>query len=195
MNKARIYRSLQIAGLVCLALVTMLVIGLLTTERPVHALPEFSARTGEACGTCHVNPGGGGPRTMRGLLWAANGRPDEVPTLGNILLAPGVSDGGELYDIACANCHGFAGEGLFGTALTGTGLSESKISSTIERGRERSGMPAYGGQFTDAQMEELVAFVAGIASGRIDPPPASYPLLEGELSCNPDPAVDNCKGN
>ena len=186
---------MQIAGLVCLALATTLVIGLATKERPVHALPEFSERTGEACGACHVNPGGGGPRTMRGLLWAAQGRPDEVPTLGNILLAPGVSDGGELYDIGCANCHGFAGEGLFGTAITGTGLSESKIRSSIERGRERSGMPAYEGQFTDEQMDVLVDFVAGIASGRIEPPPVSYPLPEGELSCGPNLAVDNCQGN
>jgi mono/diheme cytochrome c family protein len=195
MKKAQIYRILQIAGLVCLALATMLVIGLVTRERPVHALPEFSERTGEACGACHVNPGGGGPRTMRGLLWAAQGRPDEVPTLGNILLAPGVSDGGELYDIACASCHGLAGEGLFGTALTGTGLSESKVKSSIERGRERSGMPAYEGQFTDEQMDVLVDYVAGIASGRIEPPPLSYPLPEGELNCNPNPAVDNCQGN
>ena len=195
MKKGQIIRILQITGLVCLALATTMVIGLATKERPVHALPEFSARTGEACGACHVNPGGGGPRTMRGMLWAAQGRPDEVPTLGDILLAPGVSDGGELYDIGCANCHGFAGEGLFGTALTGTGVSESKVKSSIERGRERSGMPAYEGQFTDEQMEILVAFVAGIASGSIEPPPASYPLSEGELSCNPDPAVDNCQGN
>ena len=195
MKKEQIYRSVQIVSFVFLALATMLVIGLATKEQPVHALPEFSARTGEACGACHVNPGGGGPRTMRGLLWAAQGRPDAVPTLGDILLAPKVSDGGELYDIACASCHGFAGEGLFGTALTGTGLSESKVKSTIERGRQRSGMPAYEGQFTAEQMEVLVAFVAGIASGQIEPPPASYPLPEGEFVCNPDPAVDSCQGN
>ncbi len=195
MKRAQIARLLQIAALVCLALATSMVIGLMTEERPAHALPEFSARTGVACGTCHVNPGGGGPRTMRGLLWAAQGRPDSVPTLGDILVAPGVNDGGELYDIACANCHGFAGEGLFGSALTGTGLSESKIQSSIERGRERSGMPAYEGQFTDEQLQVLVAFVAGIASGSIEPPPASYPLPEGKLACIPDPAKDNCKGN
>jgi len=122
MKKARIVRLIQLAGLVSLALATSMVIGLVIEERPVHALPEYVERTGVSCGVCHVNPGGGGPRTMRGLLWSAQGRPDEVPTLGNILLAPGVSDGGELYDIACANCHGFAGEGLFGTALTKRGL-------------------------------------------------------------------------
>ncbi|MBI5291045.1 MAG: hypothetical protein HY872_04105 [Chloroflexi bacterium] len=27
--------------------------------QPVHALPEYAARTGEACATCHVSPGGG----------------------------------------------------------------------------------------------------------------------------------------
>jgi mono/diheme cytochrome c family protein len=35
--------------------------------QPVHALPEYAARTGEACATCHVSPGGGGPRA--GPLW------------------------------------------------------------------------------------------------------------------------------
>jgi len=56
-------------------------------------------------------------------------------------------------------------------------------------------MPAYTGQFTDEQLGLLVAFVDGIASGRIEPPPVSYPLPEGELSCNPNATTDNCQGN
>jgi hypothetical protein len=46
-----------------------------------HALPEYATRTGQQCSTCHVNPAGGGPRTLRGLLWLAQGRPDQVPPL------------------------------------------------------------------------------------------------------------------
>ncbi|MFQ5398844.1 MAG: c-type cytochrome [Anaerolineae bacterium] len=194
MKKANFVKIVQMGGLVVVAIVTILVTGLMTRERPVHALPEYAARTGEACATCHVNPGGGGPRTLRGLLWAANGRPDAVPVL-DLLIAPGVEDGAELYDIACAGCHGFAGEGLFGIALTGSGLRESKIRSTTERGRERSGMPAFEGQFTDDQMDALVTFVGGIASGQIEPQPNSYELPPAEFTCNPAPGAEKCGGN
>ena len=32
----------------------------LDAEQAAHALPEFTERTAEPCGACHVNPGGGG---------------------------------------------------------------------------------------------------------------------------------------
>lgn len=182
----------------CLCLLATTVYLLTSTaagSQTVHALPEFAARTGEACGACHVNPGGGGPRTMRGMLWAAKGRPEEVPQLTNILLAPGVGDGAELYDIACAACHGFSGEGLFGTALVGTGLQESKVRTTILRGRERSGMPGYESQFTDDQLDALVTFVSGIASGRLEPQPDRYPLPPAISSCAEAGGTERCGGN
>ena len=194
MKKANFVKTLQVSTLILLAVGTIFVAGLMTKERPAHALPEYAARTGEPCATCHVNPGGGGPRTLRGLLWAGSGRPDQVPIL-DVLTAPGVEDGPELYDIACAGCHGFAGEGLFGIALTGSGLSESKIRSTIERGRERSGMPAFESQFSDDQLQSLVAFVTGIASGSLEPQPNSYALPPAEFTCNPAPGTEKCGGN
>ncbi len=195
MNKVSIRKIGQWVGLAGLLVALIVAVKLTANSQSVHALPEYAARTGEACGTCHVNPGGGGPRTLRGLLWAARGRPDQLPQLGNILAAPGVADGAELYDIACAGCHGVAGEGLFGTAITGTGLRQSKIRSTILRGRERSGMPPFEGQFTDEQLEALVAFTAGIASGELEPPPMSYPLPPAEFGCNPSPDAPRCGGN
>ncbi len=195
MNKISIRKIGQWIGLMGLFIALVTAVKLTATDQSVHALPEYAPRTGEACATCHVNPGGGGPRTLRGLLWAARGRPDQVPQLGNILLAPGVDDGAELYDIACAGCHGLAGEGLFGTVITGSGLRESKIKSTILRGRERSGMPGYEGQFTESQLDVLVAFTAGIASGSIDPPPMSYPLPPAEFGCSPTPETAVCGGN
>ncbi|MFQ5436118.1 MAG: c-type cytochrome, partial [Anaerolineae bacterium] len=178
-----------------LFIVLFVVVKLTTGSEAAHALPEYASRTGEACSTCHVNPGGGGPRTLRGLLWAARGRPDQLPQLGNILVAPGVDDGAELYDIACAGCHGLQGEGLFGTTLVGSGLRESKIRSTIARGRERSGMPGYEGQFTEAQLDALVEFAAGIASGRIEPLPMSYLLPPAEFGCSSAPETATCGGN
>ncbi|MEK6221402.1 MAG: cytochrome c [Chloroflexota bacterium] len=174
---------------------SIVIMGGILGENAAHALPEFVDRTGEPCATCHVNPGGGGPRTLRGLLWSAQGRPEEVPVLGNILVAPGINDGIELYDIACASCHGAAGEGLFGVSLVGSGIEENKIKSNILRGRERSGMPAFEGQFTAIQLDTLVAYVTGIASGEFDPAPASYPLDPGKLVCSNYPENIKCGGN
>lgn len=46
---------------------------LLIAPRPAHALPKFAAQTGLACGKCHVNPAGGGPRNAFGKAFQANG--------------------------------------------------------------------------------------------------------------------------
>jgi mono/diheme cytochrome c family protein len=194
MNKTNRLKPLHWIALIFLVVATILVSGLLTYEQPVHALPEYSSRTNEACGACHVNPGGGGPRTMAGLMWSAQGNPDVLPVL-DINMAPGVTDGAELYDIGCAGCHGLSGEGLFGTAIVGSGLRGRKIETAIVRGRERSGMPAYEGQLTDEQLMVLVDYVAGLASGQIEPPPSSYPLPAGQMDCDPVSGVEKCGGN
>ena len=164
-------------------------------EPEAHSFPEYATRINEACSACHVNPGGGGPRTLTGLLWTAQGRPDEVPLLDNILIAPGVEDGIELFDIACQSCHGASGEGSFGLALTSSGIPESKIRSSIIRGRDRSGMPAFEGRFTDTQLDFLVEYVTGISSGEIDPAPVKYPLEQGHLSCTNQLFGELCGGN
>ena len=162
---------------------------------PGHALPEYAMRTGEPCATCHVSPGGGGPRTLRGLLWSARGKPDKVPDLPNLLIAPGISNGDELYEIGCSSCHGKDGEGLFGVALTNSGLKENKIRAQILSGRIRSGMPSFQDKFTNDQLDALVAYVAGIASGSIPPVPDSYPLEPGHLTCSPTAPNSTCGGN
>lgn len=194
----RYYPALIRAGqyfvISALTLSVFWVVALSGGSRPAYALPEYATRTGEPCATCHVNPGGGGPRTLRGLLWAARGRPDAVPQLPGMLVAPGVTDGAELYDIACAGCHGRKGEGLFAINLAGIGVSERSIRSFVQRGIPRSGMPAFEGQFTEAQLDALVAFVAGLARGEIAPPADEYPLPPAKFNCNsPSPAA-KCGG-
>lgn len=49
--------------------------GALTVGVPksAQALPAYAASTGKACGACHTNPAGGGPRTAFGEAFAANG--------------------------------------------------------------------------------------------------------------------------
>lgn len=41
---------------------------------PTAALPDYAAKTGQACGVCHVNPAGGGQRTPLGQRF------ESVPT-------------------------------------------------------------------------------------------------------------------
>ena len=180
---------------IILSFIVITVVGVLMGDPEVHALPEYVNRTGEPCSTCHVNPGGGGPRTLRGLLWAAQGRPEQVPQLENILIAPSVDDGVELYDIACASCHGSSGEGLFGLKLVGSGIGENQMRSAILRGRVRSGMPSFENKFTDEQLKILVKYVSGIATGVIKPEPERYPLPPAILECVNNPELLNCGGN
>jgi mono/diheme cytochrome c family protein len=193
--KAIPIKLIQWAVLAIIVVVTILAVGIITGESKAHSFPEYATRTNEDCSACHVNPGGGGPRTLTGLLWTAKGRPDAVPRLENLLIAPGVDDGVELYDIACEACHGASGEGLFGLALTSSGFPDDKIRSAILRGRERSGMPSFAEQFTDQQLDNLVEYVTGISSGEIEPAPLSYPLDQGQLSCTSQLFSEPCGGN
>jgi mono/diheme cytochrome c family protein len=45
----------------------------ITISKPAIALPAYAAQTGKACGACHQNPAGGGPRNAFGEAFAANG--------------------------------------------------------------------------------------------------------------------------
>jgi len=45
-------------------------VGLLPAPPAAHARPEFARREAKACGYCHINPRGGGPRNDNGLLYA-----------------------------------------------------------------------------------------------------------------------------
>jgi mono/diheme cytochrome c family protein len=182
---AGLIRSIKFFAILSILSAVVFGVMLLSDAPTAHALPEYATLTGEGCATCHVSPGGGGPRTLRGLLWGARNKPDQVPTLPGVLLAPGVSDGSELYDIACLACHGGKGEGIFGTKLTDTGLNEAKIRTSILRGRTNSGMPSFEGQFTETQLEALVNFVGGLSDGTIKPLPDSYLLPPARFKCDP----------
>lgn len=66
-------------GLVCATGILLLVGAVVTVSpRPANALPKYTAQTGIACGRCHVNPAGGGPRTGFGKAFVANGH--KVPS-------------------------------------------------------------------------------------------------------------------
>lgn len=177
------------------AIVVFVFMAIASWSQPVHALPEYAERTGESCATCHVNPGGGGPRTLRGALWAAKGKPDNVPALPGVLLAPGVTDGAELYQIACSTCHGPSGEGLIGVKLAHSSLgNDGIIRFNILKGRLRSGMPSFDGMFTDSQLQALVSYVVALANGA-EIPPAEYPLESPAFNCSAQSPSSSCGGN
>lgn len=194
MTPSRVQNTVRNSLLAGLLLGLLLTSFLLIAPRLVYALPEYAERTNQPCATCHISPGGGGPRTMRGLLWIADGRPDEVRTFSNILLAPGVNDPQVLYEAACATCHGGRGEGASTGALLGFDLSGSLIRRRVFTGYPTFGMPSFEGQFTDDQLADLVQYVSDLSAGRILPP-ESYPLPPGEPACGSGDVPATCGGN
>jgi mono/diheme cytochrome c family protein len=192
-QKTWLSHYLQLLAIACIAVFILLIISSISNR--VQALPEYAHRTGESCATCHVNPGGGGPRTLRGALWAARGKADKVPALPGVLLAPGVTDGAELFDIACSTCHGKQGEGLFGLEIANSGLADNKIRSNILKGRLKSGMPSFDGMFTVEQLNALVDFTVSLADGTAEIPPTEYPLESPSFKCEPQSTTIFCGGN
>lgn len=187
----RISKHIIVTMLLLIGILLPLVIVLSST---VEALPEYGDRTHASCATCHVSPGGAGPLTLRGLSWIAEGRPDEVPTFENVLIAPGLTDPVALYEVACAPCHGLYGEGLSGSKLVGFDLSMSLVRRSIVEGVEYYDMPAFEGQFTDEQLELLTKYVSELTGKRIVPA-ESYPVPEGQLTCVPSQHRLKCGGN
>jgi hypothetical protein len=64
--------NLRILG----AVVTAILVGgalSLSVPKSAIALPAYSSSTGKACGACHQNSTGGGPRNAFGEAFAANG--------------------------------------------------------------------------------------------------------------------------
>ncbi|MDP1714371.1 MAG: cytochrome c [Anaerolineales bacterium] len=192
-QKTWLIHYLQLLAIAGIA--TFIFLTITSWSQSVHALPEYAKRTGESCATCHVNPGGGGPRTLRGALWAARGKPNEVPVLPGVLLAPSVTDGAELFEIACSTCHGVHGDGLFGKEIANSGLKDNKIRANILSGRLQSGMPSFDGKFTKTQLQALVDYVVALANGTAEIPPLEYPLESPAFNCSAQFPSSSCGGN
>ncbi|MBI4789151.1 MAG: hypothetical protein HY782_19135 [Chloroflexi bacterium] len=79
---------LRIAG--CLMLLFLFALVLLCGAPPARAMPEYAARVGEPCASCHVSPAGGGLRNVRGQAWIASDKPALVPSTADALKALGL---------------------------------------------------------------------------------------------------------
>lgn len=73
--------------------------------------------------------------------------------------------GRQLYAKDCAMCHGTDGHGGIGSDLTSAnfkfGSQHPDVSESIRSGRQ-GGMPAFGQQYTDEQLENLTRFVLSL---------------------------------
>jgi hypothetical protein len=58
-----------LGGVAAAALIATVAIG----PRQAAATPAYAAQTKKACGYCHVNPAGSGPRTPAGTKFEKNG--------------------------------------------------------------------------------------------------------------------------
>lgn len=137
--------------------------------RPAHALPEYATRTGQPCATCHVNPAGGGPRTLRGSLWVAEDRPDQVPPLPGTEeeVESATLDGQQLFGkFACSGCHGVNGEGSVAPALSQREWTADEITQIIRNGQGT--MMAYSQDaISEAELVAVVEYVLAIGRGEI----------------------------
>ncbi len=162
---------------------------LILIARPTaHALPEYAARTGQPCAVCHVNPAGGGPRTERGALWVAQGKPDEVPALPTAegeQESAAAPEGRALYTkYGCAGCHGPEGEGGLGPALNQPGVTADAITQTVRNGQ--GNMMAFDADaLSDAELETIVQVVLALGRGEAEPGPVpgTRPLPPAQPGC------------
>jgi hypothetical protein len=92
-----------------------LILGLavFTAPRTADALPSYAQQTGLACGACHVNPAGGGPRNAFGKSFAANGHkvpasgPPSAPTAGTAGMHSALSETSLPYPTLPHACYGW----------------------------------------------------------------------------------------
>ncbi len=66
--------------------------------------------------------------------------------------------GAPLYDEVCAICHGTEGEGGVGNPLAPV-VSEELFAFTVIEGRPTQAMPAFGDDYSDQQVADLLAHV------------------------------------
>jgi mono/diheme cytochrome c family protein len=65
--------NVKVLGAAVAALAVGGVLATVAAPKSAQALPAYAAATGKACGACHTNPAGGGPRNAFGEAFAANG--------------------------------------------------------------------------------------------------------------------------
>lgn len=192
----------RLQSLAWIALGGLLGILLFWSAVPAHAYPEYTDRTGQQCTACHVNPAGGGPRTLRGLLWIAEGRPDEIPLLpGGDQADVAALDGPTRYNqFECNRCHGSVGEGGIAAPLNQTEWTSEELTEIL-----RNGIGAMNGYppevMSDEEMATLIPYVQAIGRGEVEASvvlnqrPLPAPPLDCGAEAELEPILFGCTGN
>jgi hypothetical protein len=68
-KRSHVALTALLGGIAVVALVTTVAF----VPRQAAATPAYAAQTKKACGFCHVNPAGGGPRNATGTKFEQNG--------------------------------------------------------------------------------------------------------------------------
>jgi putative heme-binding domain-containing protein len=126
--------------------------------------------------------------------WGQQKNPFDTPA--------GVDQGGALFQLHCAYCHGSRGEGGRGADLTTgryrRGGSDAELYATVRNGIPGSEMPAV--RATDDEVWKMVAFVkklgtAGLAEKATGNPAAGKSLFENKGRCLTCHSVGKDGGN
>jgi putative heme-binding domain-containing protein len=106
----------------------------------------------------------------RGLAAAPQDQPAPNP------LPADVEQGKQTFEQRCSTCHGLDGGGAMGPNIQGIPMRMGApvVASTIKNGMS-GGMPAFGGQLTDAQIQQVIAYLLTLTrkdSGTVTGDPA-----------------------
>ncbi len=82
-------------------------------------------------------------------------------TMASIPSSQLVATGYSLYTQVCSSCHGNNAQGGYGPNLHGLGQSNAQVGTVIKNG-VKGKMPAFGGKYTAAQQQALVAYVRSL---------------------------------
>lgn len=115
----------------------------------------------------------GGPMTRRDVMdmtmWLRQEANVEPVPIGMETVAGDAKAGEAIYQAHCADCHGREGEGGTGTALgnaTMLALSpDAFLRYAIVHGREDTPMPAFAGVLSDAEIDNVTAFLRSRSTG------------------------------
>jgi cbb3-type cytochrome c oxidase subunit III len=105
----------------------------------------------------------------------------DLPPIASIR-AEVIAAGGQLYDVACSNCHGSDGQGTrMAPALNVqsflTETNDQALKAIIAQGVTETRMPAWGGRLSD---DELKALVSYIRAWEPDAPAMAQPAQAGQ---------------
>jgi len=110
---------------------------------------------------------------------------DESPIAGDI------ARGADVYASECAQCHGAEGEGDTGTALGNQAMlaltPDEFLRHAIVNGRQETDMPSFENKLSDADIDNVTAFLRSRATGwNLEKPVYREPPAAADYVLNPD---------